>query len=81
MTTTDRDPRPATPSRWWSRNLVVLCGVSFLQDTASELLYPILPIFLTVTLGVPWAKSEANLRTAPGDALLGAPPECRPAGL
>ncbi len=39
--------------RWWSRNLVVLCGVSFLQDAASELLYPILPIFLTVTLGAP----------------------------
>ncbi len=31
----------------------MLCGVSFLQDAASELLYPILPIFLTVTLGAP----------------------------
>ena len=39
--------------RWWSRNLLVLCGVSFLQDAASEMLYPILPIFLTVTLGAP----------------------------
>lgn len=38
---------------WLSRNLVVLSGVSFLQDAASELLYPILPIFLTVTLGAP----------------------------
>jgi len=27
--------------------------VSFLQDAASELLYPVLPIFLTVTLGAP----------------------------
>jgi len=32
-----------------------LAGVSFLQDAASELLYPVLPIFLTVTLGAPVA--------------------------
>ena len=32
-----------------------LSGVSFLQDAASELLYPILPIFLTATLGAPVA--------------------------
>jgi MFS family permease len=38
-----------------TRNLVVLSGVSFLQDTASELLYPILPIFLTSILGAPVA--------------------------
>ena len=36
-------------------NVKVLSGVSFLQDAASELLYPILPIFLTVTLGAPAA--------------------------
>ena len=57
--------RPATamgPIRWravrrpWlTRNVAVLCGVSFLQDTASELLYPILPIFLTAVLGAPVA--------------------------
>jgi MFS family permease len=40
---------------WLSRNLLVLSGVSFLQDAASELLYPILPIFLTVALGAPAA--------------------------
>jgi MFS family permease len=40
---------------WLSRNLVVLSGVSFLQDAASELLYPILPIFLTAVLGAPAA--------------------------
>jgi len=40
---------------WRTRNLTVLSGVSFLQDAASELLYPILPIFLTVTLGAPVA--------------------------
>lgn len=38
-----------------TRNLTVLSGVSFLQDAASELLYPILPIFLTAVLGAPAA--------------------------
>jgi MFS family permease len=38
-----------------THNVKVLSGVSFLQDAASELLYPILPIFLTVTLGAPAA--------------------------
>jgi MFS family permease len=41
--------------RWLTRNLKVVSAVSFLQDAASELLYPILPIFLTVTLGAPAA--------------------------
>jgi MFS family permease len=65
----DSDPAPegndpATPSSgrvpppeggWLTRNLLVLCGVSFLQDAASELLYPIMPIFLTAVLGAPVA--------------------------
>ena len=38
---------------WLTSNVRTLSGVSFLQDAASELLYPILPIFLTVTLGAP----------------------------
>ncbi|MEI6249785.1 MAG: MFS transporter [Actinomycetes bacterium] len=38
---------------WRTRNLKTLSAVSFAQDAASELLYPILPIFLTVTLGAP----------------------------
>jgi MFS family permease len=33
----------------------VLSGVSLMQDAASELLYPVMPIFLTVTLGAPAA--------------------------
>jgi MFS family permease len=33
------------------RNVRVLSAVSFLQDAASELLYPIMPLFLTATLG------------------------------
>src|SRR2546427_1331199 len=36
-----------------SRNVVVLSWVSFLQDAASEMLYPILPLFLTSVLGAP----------------------------
>jgi MFS family permease len=44
--------KPA-PHGWLTSNLKILSAVSFLQDTASELLYPILPIFLTVTLGAP----------------------------
>lgn len=44
------------PARGWlTRNVRVLSGVSFLQDAATELLYPVLPIFLTVTLGAPVA--------------------------
>lgn len=42
-------------TQWLSRNLLVLSGVSLLQDAASELLYPILPIFLTSVLGAPAA--------------------------
>lgn len=45
----------AAPRAWLTRNLAVLSGVSLLQDTASELLYPILPIFITVILGAPAA--------------------------
>ena len=44
------EPRP-----WLSHNLRVLSLVSLLQDTASELLYPILPIFLVGVLGAPVA--------------------------
>lgn len=37
------------------RNVVVLSWVSFFQDAASELLYPVLPLFLTGVLGAPAA--------------------------
>ena len=33
------------------RNIIILSWVSLMQDAASEMLYPILPIFVTVTLG------------------------------
>ncbi|HMA46908.1 MAG TPA: MFS transporter [Frankiaceae bacterium] len=38
---------------WLHRNLLVLCGVSFLQDAASELVYPLLPLLLTGPLAAP----------------------------
>jgi MFS family permease len=51
-----------------SRNLLVLSGVSLLQDAASELLYPILPIFLTSALGAPTAVVGAVEGIAEGAA-------------
>lgn len=55
---------------WLTPNVRVLCGVSFLQDAASELLYPILPIFLTVTLGAPVAVVGATEGVAEGVAAI-----------
>jgi MFS family permease len=37
------------------RNVLVFSWVSFFQDAASEMLYPVLPIFLTSVLGAPVA--------------------------
>ena len=34
------------------RNVLALTAVSFLTDVSSEMIYPLLPVFLTVTLGV-----------------------------
>lgn len=42
-----------TDRGWLTRNVRVLSAVSFLQDAASELLYPLLPIYLTAVLGAP----------------------------
>jgi MFS family permease len=50
--------------------LVVLSVVSFLQDSASELLYPVLPFFLTVTLGAPVAVVGAVEAVAEGIAAI-----------
>jgi MFS family permease len=46
----------------------VLSAVSFLQDAASELLYPLLPIYLTVVLGAPPAVVGAIEGAAEGAA-------------
>src|ERR671937_3010660 len=37
------------------RNVRALSWVSFANDAASELMYPVVPLFLTVTLGAPVA--------------------------
>lgn len=43
-------PRSRT---WLTRNLVVLSLISLTQDAASELMYPLLPLFLTGVLAAP----------------------------
>jgi MFS family permease len=46
------NPAAAEPAGL-SRNIKVVSAVSFFQDAASELLYPILPFFVTGVLGAP----------------------------
>lgn len=52
-----REPEGTDASRrpWLTRNVKVLSGVSLAQDAASELMYPLLPVLLTATLGAPAA--------------------------
>ena len=45
----------ASPVPGVSRNVFVLGWVSFAADVSSEMLYPMLPVFLTATLGAPVA--------------------------
>jgi MFS family permease len=44
-----------TERPWLTRNLKVVSAVSLMQDAASELLYPLMPILLTTVLGAPAA--------------------------
>jgi MFS family permease len=55
---------------WLTRNVRVLSAVSFLQDAASELLYPLLPIYLTSVLGAPAAVVGVVEGAAEGAASL-----------
>ncbi|MGB8502001.1 MFS transporter, partial [Mycobacterium sp.] len=55
---------------WLTRNVWVLSLVSFLQDAASELLYPLLPIYLTSVLGAPPSVVGAVEGAAEGAAAL-----------
>ena len=56
MTGDDRTAEVPDDRRGWlTHNLKVLSLVSLLQDTASELLYPVLPVFLVGVLGAPVA--------------------------
>ena len=61
--------QPASGS-WLTRNVRVLSAVSFLQDAASELLYPLLPIYLTAVLGAPPSVVGAVEGAAEGAASL-----------
>ena len=38
------------PSGWISRNIVLLALASLFADVSTEMLYPVLPVFLTQTL-------------------------------
>ena len=60
----------AVPTPWLTRNVRVLSAVSFLQDTASELLYPLLPIYLTAVLGAPPSVVGAIEGAAEGAAAM-----------
>ncbi len=59
-----------TRPTWLTRNVWVLSLVSLLQDAASELLYPLLPIYLTTVLGAPPAVVGAVEGAAEGAASL-----------
>ena len=47
---------------WLTRNVRVLSAVSLMQDAASEMLYPLLPVLLTSVLGAPAAAVAATSR-------------------
>lgn len=53
------------------RNVRILSLVSFFQDAASELLYPVLPLFLTITLGAPASVVGLIEGVAEGTASVG----------
>ncbi len=59
-----------SPRNWLTRNVKVLSVVSLLQDAASELLYPLLPIYLTAVLGAPPGVVGAVEGVAEGAASL-----------
>jgi MFS family permease len=51
---TPRNSLRENPRHWrtgLSRNVLLLGAVSFLNDAASEMIYPLLPVFLTAALG------------------------------
>jgi len=57
-----------TKRPWLTRNLKVVSAVSLMQDAASELLYPLMPILLTTVLGAPAAVVGAVEGIAEGVA-------------
>jgi MFS family permease len=67
--TKSKPKRSAKPS-WMSQNLLTLSWVSLLQDAASEMLYPLLPILLNSVLGAPAAVVGMVEGAAEGAAAL-----------
>jgi len=65
---------PLAPAPSWRRaltpNVVRLGAVSFFADVSSEMLYPLMPLFLTVTLGAPVAAVGVIEGIAEGAASL-----------
>lgn len=59
-----RAPQPPGGPAGLTRNVRILSLVSFTQDAASDLLYPILPLFVTSVLGAPPAALGAIEGTA-----------------
>src|SRR5258705_13920199 len=53
------------------RNVRVLSLVSLLQDAASELVYPVVPLFVTMVLGAPPSALGAIEGVAEGTAAVG----------
>jgi len=53
LTSPSRSSDRPDPRRRLSRNIYVVSAVSFLQDTASEILYPVLPFLVTGVMGAP----------------------------
>jgi len=79
---TEPSPIPGIP-----RNVFVLGWVSFAADISSEMLYPVLPLFLTATLGTPVAlvgviegvaEGTAGVSKVPAGWLSDRMPERRP---
>jgi MFS family permease len=50
-TPSDTKPDDSSRSRRLGRNVYVLAAVSFFTDVSSEMIYPLLPVFLTTVLG------------------------------
>lgn len=67
------NPVPPSPAdaRRLPRNVKVLSAVSFLQDAASDLVYPVLPLFVTQTLGAPPSVLGLVEGVAEGTAAIG----------
>ncbi len=49
------DPPPAPPGSPYNRNVVALGVTSLFTDVSSEMIIPVLPLFITATLGAPVA--------------------------